>query len=226
MLQSSIAAAAGSPDAIREQVRHMRPGSRVEVKLRNREQLRGNLGSVDERGFELGGGELRSGRGRAWWRNGDGWSVSVDAQRGMCYDHRDGIGGGVLDLVMHVQGGTRGDALRAVADMAGVTLDDGSPNRIAMSESALIRLDSAYFASGARAMAEEALEQLPHNDPEREVHTALLRALAVSPEAEYQYWLKHNPECVAALVYAGRERARRLQLGLARYLMAEVAHEG
>jgi hypothetical protein len=53
MFQSSIAAAAGSPDAIREQVRHMRPGSRLEVKLRNREQLRGKLGSVDERGFEL-----------------------------------------------------------------------------------------------------------------------------------------------------------------------------
>lgn len=53
LLQSSIAAAAGSPEAIRDQVRHLRPGSRLEVKLKNRQQLKGNLGSVDDRGFEL-----------------------------------------------------------------------------------------------------------------------------------------------------------------------------
>jgi hypothetical protein len=71
----------------------------------------------------LGGGDLRRGRGRAWWRRGDGWSVSLDEEHGRWFDHRDGIGGGVLDLVAHVRSGTLGDALRWLAEMRGVTLD-------------------------------------------------------------------------------------------------------
>jgi hypothetical protein len=36
----------------------------------------------------LGGGELRHGRGRAFWRNGDGWSISLDDARapGMTFE--------------------------------------------------------------------------------------------------------------------------------------------
>ena len=52
----------------------------------------------------LGGGELRHGRGRTWWRDGNGRSVSVDDQRGVWCDHRDGISRGVLDLLVACPG--------------------------------------------------------------------------------------------------------------------------
>src|SRR5689334_2401035 len=63
----------------------------------------------------LGGGPLRHGRGRAFWRAGDGWSVSVKDGRGW-FDHRDGRGGGILDLVQAALGCDRRGALRWVAE--------------------------------------------------------------------------------------------------------------
>jgi hypothetical protein len=171
------------------------------------------------------GGELRHSRGRAWWRDGDGWSVALDDRRGCWYDHRDGIGGGVLDLLTHVRGGTPQDALRWLADFIGVTLDDRPPDRMTASEygeAQRIKLDALYFSDAARLMAEWALDELSPTDPERAVHTALIAGLCASPEAEYRAWLKHQPESAAALVNAGRARAKRLQVALARYLVAEV----
>lgn len=47
----------------------------------------------------LGGGPLRSGRGKAFWRGGDGFTVSLNDDKGAWYDFRDGRGGGILDLV-------------------------------------------------------------------------------------------------------------------------------
>jgi hypothetical protein len=176
----------------------------------------------------MGGGELRRGRGRAWWRDGDGWNVALDDRRGCWYDHRDGIGGGVLDLVVHVRGGTRQDALRWLADLTGVALDGRPPDRISareFAEAGRIRRDALYFADAARVMAEGVLEVLSPTAPERAIHTALLIALRVSPEAEYRAWLENSPTWAAALVDAGRERAKRLQMALARYLLAKVADE-
>jgi hypothetical protein len=71
----------------------------------------------------LGGGEIRRGRGQAFWRNGDGWSVSLDDKRGAWFDHRDGIGGGILDLIQHVRGGSRTESLRWLSDQFGLPLD-------------------------------------------------------------------------------------------------------
>src|ERR1017187_7791338 len=72
----------------------------------------------------LGGGELRHGRGQAFWREGDGYNVSLRDDRNVWHDKRDDIGGGVLDLVVRVRGGNRADALRWCADLAGVALED------------------------------------------------------------------------------------------------------
>ena len=47
----------------------------------------------------LGGGELRHGRGRAFWRNGDGLNVAIDRTGARWFDHAAGTGGGVLALV-------------------------------------------------------------------------------------------------------------------------------
>jgi 2-oxo-4-hydroxy-4-carboxy--5-ureidoimidazoline (OHCU) decarboxylase len=73
-------------------------------------------------------------------------------------------------------------------------------------------------------MAEWALEELSTTNPARALHTALLAALRISPETEYRAWLEHKPELAAALVSAGRARAKRLQVALARYIVAEASY--
>lgn len=59
-------------------------------------------------------------RGQAWWRNGNGLNVRLDDSRGVWKDFVTNEGGGVLALVVRIRGGTRQDALRWVADFAGV----------------------------------------------------------------------------------------------------------
>lgn len=171
----------------------------------------------------LGGGDLRNGRGRAWWRGGDGYNVALHEANGCWYDYRDHVGGGVLDLVQHIRGGNRTDALRWTADLIGVALDDkpGVP-RHDNADAVRIRRDAMYFATAARMLAEETLDSLPPEEPDRAVHTAMLAALGVSPEAEYRAWMATQPEWGAALVYAGRAHQQRIQTALARYFLAEV----
>ncbi len=76
----------------------------------------------------LGGGDLRWGRGRAFWRDTKDHNVAIDRNKGTWYDHARNEGGGVLDLVRHVAGGSKADALRWCADHAGVRLDDDRPH--------------------------------------------------------------------------------------------------
>jgi hypothetical protein len=89
-------------------------------------------------------------------------------------------------------------------------------------EARRIRREASYFAGAAALMAEWALDELSPEDPERAVHTRLLAALRNSPEAEYRVWLRREPEWAAALVRAGHEWAKQLQVALARFLVAEV----
>jgi hypothetical protein len=59
------------------------------------------------------------------WRGGDGPnSVSGDDGRGVWHAFVSGQGGGVLDLVVQVRGGSRADALRWAAEFASVPLDE------------------------------------------------------------------------------------------------------
>ena len=75
----------------------------------------------------LGGGPLRHGRGRAWWRNGDGDNVALDEIKGCFYDHAHGTGGGVLMLIEIVRGCDRRAAIKWLADHQNVNLDDHRP---------------------------------------------------------------------------------------------------
>ncbi len=68
----------------------------------------------------LGGGELQHNRGRAFWRNGDGLNISLDDSKGAYYDHARGTGGGVLDLLQLVRGGSRAEAMEWLKAFAGV----------------------------------------------------------------------------------------------------------
>jgi hypothetical protein len=63
-------------------------------------------------------------RGVASWREGRNFSVSLDDVKNVWHDFVTGDGGGMLDLVQRVHGCNRADALRWVADLAGVALDD------------------------------------------------------------------------------------------------------
>ena len=78
--------------------------------------------------MESGGGLFLASAegGRAFWRGGDSWSVVIDDSKGFWFDHRDGVGGGIAQLVVHIRGGSHQDALRWIADFAGVKLD-GEP---------------------------------------------------------------------------------------------------
>jgi hypothetical protein len=77
----------------------------------------------------LGGGEIKRNRSRAFWRSGDGWSVSLDDDKNCWFDHRDAIGGGVLDLIQHVRGGSRAEALRWLSEFYALPLN-GAPREV------------------------------------------------------------------------------------------------
>jgi hypothetical protein len=64
----------------------------------------------------LGGGEIRRHHSQAFWRNGDGLNVALNDDEGIWFDYRDNVGGGILDLIAHVQGGSRSRALKWLAD--------------------------------------------------------------------------------------------------------------
>jgi hypothetical protein len=180
---------------------------------------------------ELGGGEIRRGRARAFWRDGDGWNISLNDAKGAWFDHRDGIGGGVLDLVVHVRGGSRQDAVRRVAEVAGVPLDDkpmpaADKRRWATQqrEHDRVAAEAVYFEMAARTMAEFALETMSPWDDQRPRITELMTALHVAPDYEYRQWLEKSPDMAAALVAAGKSYAKRVQVMVAHFIAKEMVN--
>jgi len=82
-------------------------------------------GRISEVWAALGGDPPKHGRARAFFREGNNSSaVSLNDAKGCWFDHRDGVGGGVLDLIQQVQGCDRGSALRWLAEFNGVPLED------------------------------------------------------------------------------------------------------
>src|SRR4051794_15430070 len=72
----------------------------------------------------LGGGDVRYKRGRAFWRAGDGWSISLDTDKGCWYDHVAAAGGGILDLVQTALGCDRARAVAWLREFAGLPADE------------------------------------------------------------------------------------------------------
>jgi len=82
-------------------------------------------GRISEVWAALGGDPPKHGRARAFFRRGNSSSaVSLNDAKGCWFDHRDGVGGGVLDLIQRVHGCDRTSALRWLADLNGVPLKD------------------------------------------------------------------------------------------------------
>jgi len=173
----------------------------------------------------LGGAEPVRGRACAFWRGGDNpQAVALDDEKGCWYDHRDGVGGGVLDLIQHVRGGTRGDALNWLADLIGVQLDERPPKPLQILAALQVREEAQHFATAVRIMAEAALESLQVETEQRMIYTSLLAHVRTTPIAEYLDWRELEPKITAGLLEAGRQRDRRLQISLAKFLMTEVAN--
>ena len=64
------------------------------------------------------------------WRDGDGFTVSIDPAQGLFYDHRDGKGGDVFDLVALNLGCGFRDSLTWLADFYGIELANQTPQAV------------------------------------------------------------------------------------------------
>lgn len=192
----------------------------------------------------LGGAPLRHGhgRGQAFWRDGDGWNVSLNIAKGTWFDHRDNVGGGILDLVALILGVSKPDALRWVANLAGIQLEERSLSpedraRWARGRRQIERdLPAArWWRRAAIELAEATLVDLKSRlfDPIAEApdpneiyavsqFVAVLRKLdGQSLVEEFRTWRNRNPQLAAALVKAGGNSEDRLQCRVATWLVEQ-----
>jgi hypothetical protein len=193
----------------------------------------------------LGGATLPNGRrGVAFWRDGaNGFNVSLNDTKGTWFDHAAGEGGGLLDLVVKVRGGTKQEAVRYLAALAGIPIDDDSPAAVeararwAADREALRRdlPNAEHWRAAAIAMVELSLDSIKAGffDPtaprpdigELQDLTRLLEQLhrlqgLALVDAYGDWWLTH-PQLTAGLVHAGRNREAAWRHAIRRYL--EVA---
>jgi hypothetical protein len=167
----------------------------------------------------LGGPSLRSHRGPAWWRDGDGYNVALNDSKATWFDHARGEGGGVLDLVQAVRGCRRAEALAWLADYLGVQLSQ--PTSGMRSQWKRQRQDmraAELWARAATALAEASLEEVDSCDPRRLGMTRIMqitRAGSLALLEEFREWQSADPELTAAMLKAGEASQRRLHRGLA-----------
>jgi hypothetical protein len=175
----------------------------------------------------LGGGKLRRNRGQAFWRGGNGYSVSLDSGKGLWHDFVTGDGGDVIALVRTVhQCGFR-DAVDWLADFAGVTHHDHDHHdHVHRDHDSDWPTDlhwATYFGIAAEALAEQALEELPYWHPERRGLTALLTTIRLGDASlvnEYREWRRRCSEFTSAMAHAGQRSDARKQRLLARWIVS------
>jgi hypothetical protein len=171
----------------------------------------------------LGGQPLRHGRGKAFWRGGDGFNVAIDDDEGLWMDHVDGIGGGILDLILRVNGASRADALRWLADALGVSLEARQPDPLSKSEGWAIAPDRHIARDWRRGLVnvlDELLANLkvglfeatlPQPDSGEILRLEKLRSYLrnlgqLALVQEYRNWAAKWPASTAALVRAAKNR--------------------
>jgi hypothetical protein len=175
---------------------------------------------------DLGGGELHRGRGRAFWRGGDGLSVSVNEQKRLWYDHKTKEGGGVLDLFRKVWGCSRQEAIQKLSEYTGVPLVDAPP--LSTNDRALLAAKNRAIAvelprallwkRTALALAEETLTSLKEStfDSRKSMSVAVGSIAYWTAKSarwkqldgedlviEYDDWRRRNPSFTEAMVKAG-----------------------
>lgn len=182
----------------------------------------------------LGGGPLRHGRGRAFWRDGDGYNVAIDARKNVFFDHVAGAGGGVLDLVQAARCCDRSEA------WAWLRLTFGLPDQrreftpAPAERAAWARqrakderdlLAARWFARAATLLAEGVLETLEVANWEREYWTRLLVRLRSDTGALAEYRAGRRRKVTRALVAAGRAADAAAQQWCARLIMEGAGAE-
>jgi hypothetical protein len=179
-------------------------------------------------------------RARATWRRGDGFSVAIDDSQNVWHDFVNGDGGGVLALIQTARRCSKADALRWLADFAGVPLDDKAPDPAARARWARERCELERDLPGARYWRRAALVLLENVlDAEKAKlfdptagpadtdlirnYTRMIERLRTAGDtmlvAEYHEWRADNPRHCAGLVRWARERERADVGILAQYLM-------
>jgi hypothetical protein len=182
---------------------------------------------ITEVWFMLGGGQLRHGRGKAFWRNADSYSVSLDRRHGLWHDFRDNVGGDALSLVMRVRGCDFRTALEWLAGQVGVSLSPASGHRAAPRDSDWpndLRW-ATWWAISVEALAEWALEELPPWHQERRGLTVLVNTIRLgdlSLVTLYREWRQCQPKLTSALCRAGRRSDAHLQRRLALWLRSHA----
>ena len=185
------------------------------------------LGSIPiaDAWLALGGESLRGKRGKAFWRDGDGYNIALDTTKGTWFDHRDGRGGGVLGLVETALGCTRSAALQWLETNCGLDpLRQISPDQRRNYRQE--RDDSEHFGIAAKALAEHMLDRLDACNPERVDYTRLIRIVRAGGTAlieEFGTWLESDHDLTRAMVRAGESSIARMQRRLAFFLL-EVAN--
>ena len=176
--------------------------------------------SIEEVWRALGGGKLRRGRGKAFWRNGDGFNVQLYPTRKGWQDFATNEGGRVLELIQTVQGCTRSEALRWLADFAGIPLTPSSPERRRRYAEASQRATEVAKLAGwwfePRCEELEKLKRLSNGDDgpfDEDALTAAagelyrLHQLSLNPDAliaEFARASQLDPENTWRLIQAGR----------------------
>lgn len=184
-------------------------------------------------------------RGAAVWRGGDNpQSVALDDSRNTWYDFPTGEGGGVLDLVVRIRGGSRQDALRWTADFAGIPMDDRKPAPADRAEwtknQQALRRDLAQARNWKRAivrLTDELLDRLkaalvdpalprPRTGEIFNVERLLSRLRALDGIAlvqEYQRWTAQAQTLTKCLARQGKALARADVAAVEEYLKRSVA---
>ncbi len=144
----------------------------------------------------LGGGRLISGRGAAFWRNGDGYNVSVNPDRQAWYDFAAGVGGGVLDLVCVALNETsRKEAMQWVIDNFNITPTAQSETPQELRARKLRREHIALWRQGCIDRLEDQQRRGLATDDMREVEYAAprLRKLRMATPRQLEVWFDGQP---------------------------------
>jgi hypothetical protein len=180
-----------------------------------------NIGAV---WLALGGGELRRGRGQAFWRDGDGYNVAINAERGTWHDFVSNEGGDVIALVETARGCDFRAAIGWLANFAGLSIRTNNSNRPAADTDWPTDLKWAtWWKISAELLAEWILEELPGNSPKRRGPTSLLATIRLGDGAalvnEYRDWRRREPQLTTAMAQAGRRSDARVQRRLAEWIV-------
>jgi hypothetical protein len=184
--------------------------------------------------LELGGEPPKHGRARAFYRDGNNQqAVSLNDEKTCWHDFVTGEGGGVLDLIRRVLGCDRRAALRWLADVNGIPLDDQPATRAERRALAERRereqremRAAELFRIAAVSLADHLLDDvLPEAVPERYAPTQLRLTLRVAQGPRllsiYRDFRTCEPRLTAALVLAGERSWNRVCTRLAGLVVAE-----